>query len=166
MPQLTWYTSRIPADGSIQNQQQINDGNSDDVVIVDSKFEIVHLPSGKTVSRNSLIVPTLSRLHFAQPYRCQAQNNNMTDPVSRNLTIDMRREPSKVENVSKFPAYEIYMLYFFYLGLSSSPISEHRPVGRAPVSLKEICPGMPQPGVATPCHDNLVEKGQIHGQGS
>ena len=73
LPKLVWYTSDSEQGGI--------------VTIADSSYDIL---GGAT--RNTLSIARLERSHFGQTFSCQAMNNNVTDPVTTNVTIDMRRK--------------------------------------------------------------------------
>ena len=77
LPKLVWYTTS-------DNEQQ---GGSNPVIIVDSSYDTM---GGAT--RNTLSIPRLQRSHFGQTFACIATNNNVTDHVATNVTIDMRRK--------------------------------------------------------------------------
>ena len=73
LPKLVWYTSDSEQGGI--------------VTIADSSYDTL---GGAT--RNTLSIARLERSHFGQTFSCQAMNNNVTDPVTTNVTIDMRRK--------------------------------------------------------------------------
>ena len=77
LPKLVWQTT---------DNEKGNDG-SNTVTIADSTYEI---SGGDT--RNTLSISRLKRSHFGQTFACLATNNNVTEPVSTNVTIDMRRK--------------------------------------------------------------------------
>ena len=77
LPKLVWYTTS-------DNEQQ---GGSNPVIIADSSYDTM---GGST--RNTLSIPRLQRSHFGQTFACIATNNNVTDHVATNVTIDMRRK--------------------------------------------------------------------------
>ena len=77
LPKLVWYTTS-------DNDQQ---GGSNPVIIADSSYDTM---GGAT--RNTLSIPRLQRSHFGQTFACIATNNNVTDHVATNVTIDMRRK--------------------------------------------------------------------------
>ena len=57
--------------------------------MVDPTFETT--PEGDA-TRNTLTVKDLGRDYFGSTFTCLASNNNVTEPVNTNVTIDMRRE--------------------------------------------------------------------------
>ena len=57
--------------------------------MVDPTFETT--PEGDA-TRNTLMVKDLGRDYFGSTFTCLASNNNATEPVNTNVTIDMRRE--------------------------------------------------------------------------
>ena len=57
--------------------------------VVDPTFETT--PEGDA-TRNTLTVKDLGRDYFGSTFTCLASNNNVTEPVNTNVTIDMRRE--------------------------------------------------------------------------
>jgi len=81
LPKLVWYTTS-------DNEQQ---GGSNPVIIADSSYDTM---GGST--RNTLSIPRLQRSHFGQTFACIATNNNVTDHVATNVTIDMRLLPQTV----------------------------------------------------------------------
>ena len=70
LPRLAWFTLE---DKSKQ--------------LVDSSFE-----NGGNSTQNTLFIKTLVRTHFGKTFTCLASNNNATQPVATNVTIDMRRK--------------------------------------------------------------------------
>ena len=77
LPKLAWYTTS-------DNEQQ---GGSGNVIAVDSSYDTM---GGAT--RNTLSIARLQRSHFGQTFACLATNNNVTQPVATNVTIDVRRK--------------------------------------------------------------------------
>lgn len=68
LPKLVWYTN---------DEQKL--------IKADTTFERLD-----TATRNTLTIPKLTRQHFGKTYACLAANNNATEPVATNVTIDMR----------------------------------------------------------------------------
>ena len=91
MPSLTWYTvSQVGSESNV-------------IEIVDASFQVASgdvrrsnhqgVPStteSYLFTENSIIIPVLTRDYFGKSYRCEAENNNVTQPASTNITIDMR----------------------------------------------------------------------------
>ena len=55
--------------------------------MTDSTYEVT-----AEASRNTLSIQNLERHHFGKTFSCLAVNNNATEPVATNVTVDMRRE--------------------------------------------------------------------------
>ena len=72
LPHLIW-TAKRDLEGGVE--------------VVDPTFETT--PEGDA-TKNTLIVKDLSRNYFGSTFTCLASNNNVTEPVATNVTIDMR----------------------------------------------------------------------------
>ncbi len=57
--------------------------------VIDTTFEVTASEDGE-VTQNSLVIKRLNRKHFGQTFTCLASNNNATEPVATNVTVDMR----------------------------------------------------------------------------
>lgn len=57
--------------------------------LLDSKDEQGEFP---TVRRNTLVITELSRADLHAVFDCQASNNNISQPVSASVEIEMHRE--------------------------------------------------------------------------
>ena len=66
--------------------------------LVDPTYE-----SDGNATLNTLFIKTLKRSHFGQTFACVASNNNATQPVATNVTIDMRCEFDHFFFYSIFP---------------------------------------------------------------
>ena len=77
MPRLFWHTN--PEDPESHP--------------VDTTFEAT--PSNDA-TQNALVIKTLSRDFYRKSFWCLADNNNVTQPASTDVTIDMKRESSFV----------------------------------------------------------------------
>ncbi len=69
LPHLVWYTNDEERGGSI----------------MDTTFQ-----TGPDATTNTLSISKLTREHFGKTFACLAANNNATEPVATNVTIDMR----------------------------------------------------------------------------
>ena len=88
LPRLAWFTLE---DKSKQ--------------LVDSSFENI----GNS-TQNTLFIKTLERTHFGKTFTCFASNNNATQPVATNVTIDMRRKFINVKLIFTGPFHFIVSL--------------------------------------------------------
>ncbi|GAB6028132.1 hypothetical protein CHUAL_002350 [Chamberlinius hualienensis] len=60
--------------------------------LLDDSYEVTSL----AIVRNDLMVQSLTRNDFQAVYTCKATNNNMTQPVSSSVTVDMNLKPLDV----------------------------------------------------------------------
>ena len=84
MPKLTWFSSTMDElNGRVESK-------------VDSLFHVTSKSFKDRTSddfletESTIMVPVLTREYYGKSYRCEAKNNNVTSPVSTNITIDMR----------------------------------------------------------------------------
>jgi hypothetical protein len=56
---------------------------------IDTTYE---LTSTSDATQNALVVKTLSRDFFRKTFWCLANNNNVTQPASTNVTVDLKCE--------------------------------------------------------------------------
>ena len=91
MPRLAWFTI----------DEEVNR-------LVDPTYE-----SDGNATLNTLFIKTLKRSHFGQTFACVASNNNATQPVATNVTIDMRCELDHFSFYSAFLLLEFQFTTYF-----------------------------------------------------
>uniref|UniRef100_T1J7Y1 Ig-like domain-containing protein n=1 Tax=Strigamia maritima TaxID=126957 RepID=T1J7Y1_STRMM len=68
--------------------------------MLDDSYEVTSLG----IVRNDLLVPVLTRQDFSTVFTCKANNNNITNPKSTSVTVDMNLKPLEVKilNIEQF----------------------------------------------------------------
>lgn len=64
-----------------------------DSMLLDNSYEVTSLG----IVRNDLVIQSLSRNDFNAVFTCQGSNNNITQPASTNITVDMNLKPLEVK---------------------------------------------------------------------
>lgn len=67
-----------------------------DETLVDSSDTIAGYPN---VKKNQLVISRLSREHLNSVFTCQASNNNISQPVSTSLTVEIHCKFDKYYNI-------------------------------------------------------------------
>ena len=58
-------------------------------VLLDDRYEAMNNPKGSVVVRNQIDIPALSRQDLMAVFTCQASNNNISQPASTAVTVDL-----------------------------------------------------------------------------
>ncbi|XP_066903995.1 nephrin isoform X2 [Halyomorpha halys] len=69
-----------------------------DETLVDSSDTIAGYPN---VKKNQLVISRLSREHLNSVFTCQASNNNISQPVSTSLTVEIHFKPMNVSIITE-----------------------------------------------------------------